>query len=621
MKIKNHYAETASSLAVVMVVMATLMVTVGVAVEYTTTINRNVQRSNQLLNADAIADGTLQLEFGYWREVCRSQTNVVMPTHNNLNPSVSLDAIPTPSPGTFPGVVNFTVKRGTSLDPNASADSDSTFLISNYKVVAVDPQMNPMATATATPPRQTGTSSTDITYNYVASADVTVPTLHGNVTTKYRRNFQKQQQSPWNYAIFYVDPLEIHPGPAFTVTGWVNTNSNLYTGHNTLTFADKVTYGGDWKIGFMPGDPSHAGETPAAPHYPSNLPPAQANAQQPFGMDSTRLFSPTDSNPNNDSYHELIEPAISGYPDPLAGMRYSQQAQFTINVDASNNVTVYNGTNRINPPVSGKDNRSTNDKQNYNAIMSAVTTGGSLQDGRQGVIMQLTTLDVSKIVTALAAEVSNPNNKSTTAAQLNNWNGIIYVTGTAPSGKQPGLEIINGASLPTGGLTIASQYSVYVKGDYNTGGTPPSNTGDPTTPQVNGYTRQPSAVIGDAVTILSNAWIDANSGNSLSSRSASNTTVNTAIISGNIQTTSAAYSGGAENFPRFLEDWTNKSFTYYGSMVEMYQSKTATGPWVYGGNVYNAPIRQWYFDTNFKTNPPPGSLMIYNYVNGRWYTS
>ena len=71
--------------------------------------------------------------------------------------------------------------------------------------------------------------------------------------------FQKQQLSPWNYAIFYVDPLEIHPSPPFTVTGWVHTNYNLYTAHNTLTFADKVTYASDWFVNFMPGDNTQFG--------------------------------------------------------------------------------------------------------------------------------------------------------------------------------------------------------------------------------------------------------------------------------------------------------------------------------------------------------------------------
>ena len=77
---------------------------------------------------------------------------------------------------------------------------------------------------------------------------------------------------------------------------------------------------------------------------------------------------------------------------------------------------------------------------------------------------------------------------------------------------------------------------------------------------------------------------------------ATNTTVNTAIIAGivpsgglpvnGVSPQDRSYSGGAENFPRFLENWDNKSFTYYGSMVELFQSKQAIGEWSYGGNVY-----------------------------------
>lgn len=615
MKTTVRNSSSGSSLIVVIVILATLMVAVGVAVEYTTSINRNVQRSNSMMSASTIADSTLEIAFGYWREVCRSQTNVPMPTSAFI-------AIPTPSPGEFPGIStgSFSVSRGTSLDPNASSDTDTTKLISNYKIVAVDPQFNPLASAAASPPPGNGLSASDATYNYIASADVTTKTLRGTVTTKLRRNFQKVQQSPWSYAIFYVDPLEIHPGPALTVTGWVHTNASLYTAHNSLTFADKVTYGVDWSVNFMPADSRYGIESPTTPNYLSNLPPAMDTAKQPFGLDSSRLFSTTDTNPNNDSYHELIDPAVTGYPDPLAGQRYAQQAQFTINVDASNNVTIYNGTTNITPPANnGNDNRSKADKQNYNALFDALTTGGSLQDGRERTTMRLTTLDVSKIITYLHA----PGSNNASAKRLNNWNGVLYFSGSSSSGTKPALELVNGSVLPDNGMTVACQNPVYIKGDYNTGGSPPSNSGDPTTPQVSGYTRQPSAVLGDAVTILSNSWSDANSTAGLysGSRVASNTTVNTAIVSGNVQTTSSNYSGGAENFPRFLEDWRGKTMTYYGSMVELFQSKTATAPWVYGGNVYEAPVRQWYFDQNFKLSPPPGSLMIYTYVKGRWYTS
>ena len=65
-----------------------------------------------------------------------------------------------------------------------------------------------------------------------------------------------------------------------------------------------------------------------------------------------------------------------------------------------------------------------------------------------------------------------------------------------------------------------------------------------------------------------------------------------------------------------------KSFTYYGSLVELYSNQQFTHAWPNtdsGPNVYNAPSRNWYFDTNFFATPPPGSLMIVSYNKGRWF--
>jgi len=171
---------------------------------------------------------------------------------------------------------------------------------------------------------------------------------------------------------------------------------------------------------------------------------------------------------------------------------------------------------------------------------------------------------------------------------------------------------------------------VYIQGDYNTGRTgsseTPANSANNGTGSniVSGYTEQPCAVLGDAVNILSNSWSDSASSSSVSSRVASPTTVNTAIVSGIVPTglaTSGAnsYSGGAENFPRFLEDWSGgKTFTYYGSMVELFQSKQSIGFWG-NGNVYSPPNRNWNFDTLFYTQPPPGTLTIVTYSKARWY--
>src|SRR5205085_290885 len=105
-------------------------------------------------------------------------------------------------------------------------------------------------------------------------------------------------------------------------------------------------------------------------------------------------------------------------------------------------------------------------------------------------------------------------------------------------------------------------------------------------------------------------WDDTKSSGSLGSRNADNTTVNCALTAGIVQTSAAkGYSGGIENFTRFLEEWTDKTFTYNGSMVVMFDSRYATGAWTGVGGYYNPPIRNWTFDMNF-TDPnklPPAT--------------
>lgn len=590
---------------VVLTTLSILMVVVAIAAEYTTNVNRFVQRTTGLQAAIAAADATVEQSFVNWRAICRA-------TPTSPLPSTSFTSIPLPtySQLNLPNATKF-AKAGTLAD--LTDEYDPTYTVSNVKVVAVDGTLQALASAGTAPTPAVGMSQTGVmnttsaNFNYIASADVTLPTLKGNVVAKVRRVFSKQQLSPWNWAIFYVDPLEIHPGPSFTVTGWVHTNFNLYTAHNTLTFADKVTYASDWFINFMPGDQQHP-ESPTNPHWPGNLPPARDVALQPFGLDSTAIFSTSDSNPNNDSYQELIQLPVSGSSDPMATSRYWNQAGVAIKVDGSNNVTIGQ------PNTNGTISAFSSSDPLYQMFSGAITTNQTIQDNREAAQVRLVTLDISKL--------ENNTSGLSPTYKASGFNGIVYIydSSNATSSRR-GVRLINGSKIPSGGLTVVSLNPVYIKGDFNTGGNPPSNSGTPTTPQVSGYTRAPCAVIGDAVNILSNSWLDSNSSAGTSSRVASNTTVNTAILAGIVPTApvggDGSYSGGAENFPRFLEDWSSAVLTYYGSMVELFSSKQSIGEWG-KANVYVPPTRRWYFDTNFKVRPPPGSLMVYSYVKGRW---
>jgi hypothetical protein len=177
-------------------------------------------------------------------------------------------------------------------------------------------------------------------------------------------------------------------------------------------------------------------------------------------------------------------------------------------------------------------------------------------------------------------------------------NGIVYASRAQVSGTVQAIRLVNGSTLANA-LTVATSNPLYIKGDYNT------------------VNKKPSAVFTDALSILSNNWNDANSTKSLSSRTASNTTVNVSFLTGNTNSEDGHYSGGLENLPRFLENWDSKTFTYRGSMVDLWFSEQATGLW---GSYYSPPNRDWAFDTDLlnPANLPPGTPVVNIVQNTSW---
>jgi hypothetical protein len=104
---------------------------------------------------------------------------------------------------------------------------------------------------------------------------------------------------------------------------------------------------------------------------------------------------------------------------------------------------------------------------------------------------------------------------------------------------------------------------------------------------------------------------------------AGNTTVNAAILTGQVPSSSASYSGGVQNFPRLLEEWNGRTLTYNGSMVAMFYSQVATNIWRGIGSsydIYNAPVRNWALDQNFlvESKLPPATPSVTVLVRGKW---
>jgi hypothetical protein len=227
--------------------------------------------------------------------------------------------------------------------------------------------------------------------------------------------------------------------------------------------------------------------------------------------------------------------------------------------------------------------------------------------------MKITQVDIVKL-RAWNATNMFLNLGNTTTGVITNYHYIrlLYVNDQRPDGA---VRLVNGQTLLPLGFTVATAKPLYIQGDYNvsTNGTP-MNLGSSNTSAT-----FPAAVVADAITILSTSWSDANSTLAVGSRVAGPTTVNAAFLAGIVPTTSSRYSGGVENFPRFLETWSGKTFTYNGSMVVLFQSVWATAPWG-SADVYSPPARNWAFDQNFRDQNklPPGTPCARAMSRGRW---
>jgi hypothetical protein len=190
------------------------------------------------------------------------------------------------------------------------------------------------------------------------------------------------------------------------------------------------------------------------------------------------------------------------------------------------------------------------------------------------------------------------------------------------------LKLVNGGytgtvNLPangTQGLTVAAENPVYVQGNYNAPNA--AGTGFGTTP---GTDHVSAAVIGDAVTLLSNSFNDIESFMSphavANDRAASTTWYRMAVISGkglSFPHPTSNPSNDNEDFGtdggvlRYIENWGGDTLDYLGSIVSFYTNRQAVGIYKCCDVVYSPPTRAYSFDTDFLTPSllPPKTPMF-----------
>lgn len=390
----------------------------------------------------------------------------------------------------------------------------------------------------------------------------------------------------FQFAVFYKDDLEFHPGPDMTISGRMHSNANTYLGANNALYIDSyLTSAGD----IIAGRKTGSGQASGGGNVYIKDGDGNYEAMKESGawLDSTdpdwvpKSMARWDGKveDGNHGITDLVLPVVSSGPatnliDPDAGGTNPDSFENKADLKLINGKALYNSSGT------------------WIDVTAALASAGALRtttfyNAREGKWVKATEVDMQKLGTTPYVP----------------GNGIIYARRDVTAGTEQAVRLVNGAELPAA-ITLASPNPVYTVGDYNS------------------VNKKPAAIMTDAYSILSNDWNDNQSDKALSNRVASSTTINVAFLTGNTVTgeDGAGYNGGLENLPRFLEKWSGKTLTLRGSFVDLWQSRQATGAWSYG-KYYKAPIRDWGFDEDFldPANLPPGTPQVNIAQRSSWH--
>ena len=378
----------------------------------------------------------------------------------------------------------------------------------------------------------------------------------------------------FQFAVFYENDLEIFPGPDMTLSGRVHTNKDMYLSAGSDLYIDSyLTAGGNIHHGVG----STTNNNDIWIKDDNDVYQTMRNSDGTFldsndddwviesfnrwggrvedgnhGITELEMETVTNENPTNliDRDNNGSNPASY---ENKAGLKFIDEQAYYLQPDNTwINVTATFITNGIVAPI-------------------------VFYDAREGQNVLSLDLDINLL----------------NASGYFPGNGIIYSSIPYNSSNVSAIRLKNGQQL-NGPLTVATDNPMYTLGDFNT------------------VTKQPAALMSDALTILSNGWDDASSTLDLGSRTATTTQVNASIMTGNTlsHADGYSYSGGLENLPRFLENWSGVTFTWKGSAVDLWYSRQSNSPW--GGSYYSPPNRDWAFDPDLRdpNNLPPGTPVV-----------
>lgn len=356
---------------------------------------------------------------------------------------------------------------------------------------------------------------------------------------KVNRLIQVGKTPIFQFGVFFNDDLEIKPGAGMTLTGRIHTNGNL-----TVGSSGAITFNTNYVRAALSVYRT-AGSSGAVSVYLNGSGSPGSFKPWPTSLDSAN--DPTFARDVQTAFNGSVQSGATGVTELVA---------------PSIRAISPTGYYATNAGLTIKDNLAYASGSSVPLVLPVGTVvEKTMYDARQGGNIKVTEVDIGLLTPSLPA------------------NGLIYAyrSDTSTGTSANGIRLKNGATLPTGGLTVVTPDPIYVQGNFNT------------------VNKKPAAVLADALNLLSNAWNDSKVAGTLPS--ATPTTYNLGFVAGHVNTAGSNYSGGLENFPRFHESWSGVSCTFAGSMANFWQSQYATAIWPgTGGDKYNAPTRVWSYD-------------------------
>jgi hypothetical protein len=392
----------------------------------------------------------------------------------------------------------------------------------------------------------------------------------------------------FQFAVFYENDLEIAPGPAMIIDGRIHSNKNIYlhsgdqidinsyiTAYGSIYHGGKPgsgvgEYGGEVNIkgadgnyysmrdgaDWLDSDDAHWFDS-ASTRWGGRVKDSE------FGQSKLKL--PFD-NPDEDAHKIINRASFDG------GNNESFEHKATLKIIDGQALYDVGGGSWVDVTA--------------NLLADGSLTESTFHDKRE-----------SQDIVAYDIDINNLRSSGFFPS-----NGSIYTADNRAGTRATRIYNADDLGSP---LTIASENPVYTLGN------------------INSINKQPMSIIADALTILSDGWNDDPliSGSAFQTdRIALSTVTNFSFITGNRNSgeDGAAYNGGLENLPRFLEDWTAKTLTYRGSMICLWASQQAVGNWE--GTYYTPPNRNWAFDTDLAdpSKLPPGTPTLRVFQRAGW---